>query len=131
VPALFGAIRQLELATRTEHCDVAQLERMTAEQIHQARPTLREIATAAARHFGLKLADLKSASRRQAVVVARGVAFYLARQLTDHSLQEIGKYFGGRDHTTVLHGHRRTEKMLKRDPATRHAISELRKSLAA
>ncbi len=74
---------------------------------------------------------MKSPSRRQAVVAARGVAIYLARLLTQSSLEQIGRYFGGRDHTTVLHGQRRTEKMMKRDPATRHAVSELRKTLVA
>ena len=51
------------------------------------------------------MADLKSPSRRQAVVAARGIAIYLARLLTPLSLEQIGDYFGGRDHTTVLHGH--------------------------
>ena len=77
------------------------------------------------------MADLKSPSRRQAVVAARGIAIYLARLLTPHSLEQIGRYFGGRDHTTVLHGQRRTEKLMKRDPATRHAVAELRKTLVA
>ena len=65
------------------------------------------------------------------MVAARGVTIYLARQLTQLSLEAIGDYLGGRDHTTVLHGHRRTEKLLKRDAATRHTIAELRKTLHA
>ena len=65
------------------------------------------------------------------VVGGRGVAMYLARQLTTHSLGQIGKYFGGRDHTTVLYGCRRTEKLLRRDRAIRRAVAELKALLAA
>jgi chromosomal replication initiator protein len=132
VSALHGAIAQLELAAHGGLVDHDDLRRLAAEHPSAAAPpTLREIAGAAAKYFELKLSDLKSPSRRQAVVAARGVAIYLARLLTHSSLDEIGKYFGGRDHTTVLHGHRRTEKLMRRDPATRHAVSELKKTLVA
>jgi chromosomal replication initiator protein len=129
VSALYGAIRQLELAVAANPTDSEKLQQLA--EPHTESISLRQIALATARHFGLKLADLKSSSRRQAIVTARGVAIYLARLLTRHSLQEIGSYFGGRDHTTVLHGHRRTEKMIKRDPATKHAVHELRRMLVA
>ena len=68
-------------------------------------------------------------SRRQAVVPARGVAMYLARRLTSASLEQIGQYFGGRDHTTVMYGCRRTEKLLKNDPAICQAIEKLQEKL--
>ena len=88
-------------------------------------PQLRQIAQAAARHFSLKLRDLKSSSRRQAVVRARGVAMYLIRLLTQSSLEEIGRYFGGRDHTTVLYGCRKTEELLLHEPAIHEAVAQL------
>ena len=94
-------------------------------------PRLRDIAALAARHFGLAVADLKSPVRRQTIVAARGVAIYLARELTELSLDKIGDYFGGRDHTTVLHSYRRTEKLVKQDPATRQAVAELQELLLA
>jgi chromosomal replication initiator protein len=131
VTALHGAIRQLELASRAGSLHAGALERMAAEHAAAETLSLREIARATAKYFGLTLADMKSPSRRQAVVAARGVAIYLARLMTPASLEQIGRYFGGRDHTTVLHGQRRTEKMMRRDPATRHAVSELRKTLVA
>lgn len=130
VPALRGAILQLELAQRSGELDADELRRLLAERPQSRGISLRDITVATARHFGLKMADLKSPSRRQAVVAARGIAIYLARLLTPHSLEQIGTYFGGRDHTTVLHGQRRTEKLMKRDPATRHAVAEVRKTLA-
>jgi chromosomal replication initiator protein len=92
-------------------------------------PSLRDIACLTAKYFGLKLSDLKSPLRRQPLVTARGVAMYLARQLTDKSLEQIGAFFGGRDHTTVINGCRRTEEMLNRDRSTRQAIAELKKLL--
>jgi chromosomal replication initiator protein len=94
-------------------------------------PRLQEIASLAARYFGLSLAQLKSPLRQQSLVAARGVAIYLARELTQESLDRIGEHFGGRDHTTVLHSYRRTEKLLRQDPATRQAVSELKKQLLA
>jgi len=131
VPALRGAILQLELAQRSGELDADQMRRRLAERPQARGISLRDITAASAHHFGLKMADLKSPSRRQAVVAARGIAIYLARLLTSHSLEQIGEYFGGRDHTTVLHGQRRTEKLMKRDPATRHAVAEVRKAIVA
>ncbi len=131
VPALRGAIMQLEIAQRSGQLDADGLRRMVKQREPGRQVSLREITVATARHFGLKVADLKSPSRRQTVVAARGIVFYLARLLTSQSLEKIGEYFGGRDHTTVLHGQRRTEKLMKRDPATRLAVTELRKTLVA
>lgn len=67
-------------------------------------PTLRRIKNAVARHCGMTVADLVGPSRRRHFVQARGLAMYLARRLTSESLLSIGAAFGGRDHTTVLHG---------------------------
>ena len=92
-------------------------------------PSLREIALATARHFSLRLGDLRSAARRRTLVVARGVAMYLCRSLTRLSLEQIGGYFGGRDHTTVSHGCRRTEDLLQTEPAIREAVVQLQSRL--
>jgi len=90
-----------------------------------SQPALREIAAAAARFFSLKLSEVRSPSRRRPVLTARGVAMYLARQWTDNSLDEIGNYFDGRDHTTVMHSCRKVESLLKTDPAIREAVKQL------
>lgn len=84
-----------------------------------AEPSMADIAKAVARRFKLKTSDLKSSTRRQQVVRARALAMFLGRQLTDASLQQIGEFFGGRDHTTVLHACRKTEQLL----ATSHDLS--------
>jgi len=90
------------------------------------RATVSQIARLTARHFSLKVADLRSASRRRAVVRARDVAMYLARILTHTSLKQIGTYFDGRDHSTVSHGCWKTERLLGSDPAIHDAVRTLR-----
>ncbi len=138
VPALVAAIAELELAARvtgklasSEQVDSRQLRNLVEHRNSESAPTVREIARLVARHFGLKLADLRSPQRQRSLVAARCVAMYLARQLTPASLSEIGEYFGGRDHTTVLHGCRRTEKLLTRDVAVRQAVADVRRSLTS
>jgi chromosomal replication initiator protein len=133
VPALVAAIAELEVAARAtgEQLDSRQVRALVEHQDSESAPTVREIARMVARHFGLKLSDLKSPERRRALVAARSVAMYLARQLTSASLSEIGEYFGGRDHTTVLHGCRKTEKLLTRDVAVRQAVADVRRNLVS
>ena len=62
-------------------------------------------------------------------MLARGVAVYLARRMTKQSLEQIGSYFGGRDHSTVMHNCRQTETLLKRDVTVRQSVEALRKLL--
>jgi chromosomal replication initiator protein len=130
-PELAGALRQL--ASRTtfadEPIDLQQAKDFLSTQDGSRQPTMHEIALATARHFSLRLAELRSSVRRRALVTARGVAVYLARHDAGASLQEIGHYFGGRDHTTVMHSLRQTEKLADGDPAIHGAIQQLRKSL--
>jgi len=109
--------------------DLRAARRYLAQRNNKQQPSVHEIAVATAKHFSLRLTDLKSPVRRRVLVTARGVAVYLARHCGGESLQEIGHYFGGRDHTTVMHSCRRTEEMLDSDPAIHEAIERLRKEL--
>jgi chromosomal replication initiation ATPase DnaA len=88
-------------------------------------PSVRRIINATARLHGLAAADLTGPSRRRQMAWARGVAMYLARTLTGQSLQSIGRAFGDRDHTTVLHGIRVTEERRSRDPTVAAEIERL------
>jgi chromosomal replication initiator protein len=92
-------------------------------------PSIQEIATAVARRFKLKTADLKGPTRRQQVVRARALAMFLGRKLTDRSLQQIGNFFGGRDHTTVLHACRKTEELMGSNPDLLLAADEVTETL--
>jgi chromosomal replication initiator protein len=128
VPELLGAMLQLEVPAREEGrpIDAHQVRDFLSQRDSALRPKLRDIAALTARHFTLRLRDLRGPSRRRPVVTARDVAIYLCRQLTRVSLSRIGEYFGGRDHTTVLHACRKTEELLQTDPAIRQAIDRLR-----
>ena len=75
------------------------------------RITVDDIQKATAEHFGMKQADLLSERRTRAVARPRQAAMYLAKQMTTRSLPDIGRRFGGRDHTTVLHAVRRIEEL--------------------
>lgn len=123
----------LEFAFRADNAaevpDAGSLDQHLEERATDG-PSLRTIATRTAKHFGLKLTDLKCASRQKQFVAARSLAMYLARQLTTTSYEQIGRFFGGRDHTTVIHGCRRTEELLSRDATTRQAVADLKGLLA-
>jgi chromosomal replication initiator protein len=90
---------------------------------------LSEIVDAAAQEFGVPPDSLLARDRRPAVATARQVAMYLARELTEHSLPEIGRGIGGRNHTTVLHAVNRVSAALRSDPAVRKAVDNLHRRL--
>jgi len=81
----------------------------------ERRVTIDEIQKATAEHFALKQADLISERRNRAIARPRQAAMWLAKQLTTRSLPDIGRRFGGRDHTTVLHAVRRIEELKQGD----------------
>jgi chromosomal replication initiator protein len=88
-----------------------------------------DIVEAAAREFGVEQKALLARNRRPDVATARHVAMYLARELTGHSLPEIGRGLGGRSHTTVLHGINRINAALETDPSVQTAVENLRRQL--
>lgn len=132
-PVLLGALMELELAAKADNkpIDVDRIRKYVNQCGREKRWTIHEIATIVAKYFNLKLVDLKSPSRRNGIVTARNLAVFLARQLTNQSLTQIGEYFGGRDHTTVLHSYQKTDKLIKSDPATRQSIAELKRLIAS
>lgn len=99
------------------------LKEMLLEE--ERRITIDLIQKKVAEHFDVRLQDMKIKRRSRAIVYPRQIAMYLARELTDHSLPEIGEFFGGRDHTTVLHAHSRIREELKNNQASQHLIHKL------
>jgi chromosomal replication initiator protein len=93
------------------------------------RCTLEEVIDAAAAEFGVRPEDLIARDRRPSVANARQVAMFVARELTGQSLPEIGRGFGGRNHSTVLHAIRKVGDDLDRDPATVETVDKLRGEL--
>jgi chromosomal replication initiator protein len=91
--------------------------------------SITEILDATAVEFGVDRRQMLDRDRRPQVAAARHVAMYLARELTDHSLPEIGRGIGDRNHTTVLHAVNRISLALGQDVAIRQAVDNLRKRL--
>jgi chromosomal replication initiator protein len=129
VPELSGALAHLGFSAEADGSPLTpQRARHYLAQRHASRePSLRAIASATARLFSLRSTQLLSSSRSRAVVTARNIAMYLARNLTKQSFQQIGRYFGGRDHTTVSYGCRKTEQLLESEPALRQTVSRLQR----
>ena len=90
---------------------------------------LSEIINATAREFGVERESLLARDRRPAVAQARQVAMFLARELTGHSLPQIGHGIGGRNHSTVVHAVNRVEAAVRTDDAVRSAVDNLRRRL--
>jgi chromosomal replication initiator protein len=93
------------------------------------RVTIEEIQRRVAEHFNIKLADMHSERRARAVARPRQVAMYLAKQLTTRSLPEIGRKFGNRDHTTVMHAVRKIEELCTLDAGFSEDVELLRRML--
>jgi chromosomal replication initiator protein len=98
---------------------------------HQHTPIgLAHIQEATAAALSIPVEDLSSAKRTRQVVYARQIAMYLARELTSLSLPAIAQKFGGRDHTTVLHGHRKIKAQLATNPDTQSTVNSIMRSLS-
>ncbi len=111
---------------------------LTVEVLDSLYPTtsapersIADIKAAACEQFGISSEELVSHGRATRVAWPRQVAMYLARELTRESLPAIGREFGGRDHTTVLHAWRRTNERMSTDAHHRTAVEELRARLSA
>jgi chromosomal replication initiator protein len=96
---------------------------------NERRVTIDEIQRRVAEHFNIRLGEMTSDRRARAVARPRQVAMYLAKQLTTRSLPEIGRKFGGRDHTTVMHAVRKIEELKASDPMLAEDVELLRRML--
>ena len=96
---------------------------------HERRVTIEEIQRKVAEHWNIRLTDMSSPRRARAVARPRQVAMYLAKQLTSRSLPEIGRKFGNRDHTTVMHAVSRITELMAVDPAFADDVELLRRML--
>lgn len=128
---LFGAITQLRGISqqRRQPLDVELVRRHLLGQ-HPSRVfSIAEIAKSVARHFQVTLADLRAKSRQPNLVLPRQCAMSLIRELTDQSLKKIGDYFGGRDHSTVLHACHKFDSLLPDQPDLRQHLAKIRLQL--
>jgi chromosomal replication initiator protein len=91
--------------------------------------TIEAIQSAVAKHFRLRVQDLKSTTRARAVALPRQIAMYLIRKYTGIGFKEIGHCFGGKDHTTILHACSKIEKGLEEDAGIRDSVEAIQNQL--
>lgn len=119
--------RRIDSALASEVLDGLYPDTQTHRRTKPA--SLADIQEAACEHFGVSAEDLLSSARSARIAWPRQVAMYLAREITSESLPAIGRHFGGRDHTTVLHAWRRTGERISADASLRAAVDDLRRRL--
>jgi len=133
VRELEGALNRLiahaNLFGRTVTLETAQEVLHDILKAHDRRVTIEEIQKKVAEHYSIRLTDMSSARRSRAVARPRQVAMYLAKQLTSRSLPEIGRKFGNRDHTTVMHAVSRVGELMERDGTFAEDVELLRRML--
>jgi chromosomal replication initiator protein len=93
--------------------------------VHDRLITMENIQKAVAEYYKLRVSDMLSRKKPRNIVRPRQVAMALCKELTDHSLPEIGNAFGGRDHTTVLHACRKIEELCETDGRIREDRAKL------
>jgi chromosomal replication initiator protein len=134
------SVRELEGALNTLVARIGEgMGRLTLDEAQailrphlrgaEKRITIDDIQKATSEHFGLKQADLISERRNRSVARPRQAAMWLAKQLTTRSLPDIGRRFGGRDHTTVLHAVRRIEALRAEDQQLARDLETLTRKL--
>jgi len=135
--------RELEGATTRLHAHwqymhapitVEIAENVIRDLVHGGEPRrvrIEDIIKLVSRHFGVSKPDILSQRRHRSVVWPRQIGMYLSKQLTARSLPEIGRRFGNRDHTTVLHAIRKIEGQISDNPRLRDEIDDLKKLLGS
>ena len=135
VRVLEGALTRLfayaSLVGQRIDLDMAQECLADTLRASERKVTIDEIIRKVADHYNLRMSDLLSARRARAVARPRQAAMYLAKTLTSRSLPEIGRKFGGRDHTTVIHAVRKIEELKATDAQVAEDVELLRRMLEA
>jgi len=127
--ALNRVVAHAQLINGEVNLDTTQTVLQDMLKAFDRRVTIEEIQKKVAEHFNLRVSDMHSARRARSVARPRQVAMYLAKQLTSRSLPEIGRKFGGRDHTTVMHAVRKIEEITEVDPVLAEDVETLRRML--
>jgi chromosomal replication initiator protein len=135
-------VRELEgaMIRLVAYCSLTgtELTLSTAQQVlrnfidSQTRKiSIESIQKAVAEQFGMRLAEIKAKNNSRSVVVPRQIAMYLAKQMTDASLPEIGRQFGGKHHTTVMHSIDKIGELRKSDKDLNRMLNQLTEHLTS
>ena len=117
----FAAIQSVDITTSL----AAEALKALKSSQHLSQVSILKIQEDVAKYYHLQIKDLKGKKRVKNIVVPRQIAMYLCRELTDYSLPRIGDFFGGRDHTTVIHACEKISKEMKADPHFEKNIKEM------
>ncbi len=135
VRVLEGALMRLfafaSLVGREISLDLTQECLSDILKASERKVTVEEIQRKVSEHYAIRLSDMIGPKRVRSIARPRQVAMYLSKQLTARSLPEIGRRFGGRDHTTVMHGVRRIEELKSTDSQIADDVEMLRRALEA
>jgi chromosomal replication initiator protein len=128
---LVSVIPRLAALGRQHHrpLDLELARRLLAQDEPPTLPTPAAIGKAVATEFAVKLAELRSSSRTRQLAFPRQVAMWLTRHLLGTSLQEVGAFYGGRDHTTVVHACQQITRLLESDPLLQSRVEKLKRQL--
>jgi len=126
-----GALVRLDALSQTRGCPIdAKLAEDALGPAAVSRViTLPQVVDTVTQRFGVRLADLQGKKRTKSVTLPRQVCMFLVRELTNHSLEEIGGYFGGRDHSTVIHASRAISNLCGSNGEFSSMIEELRRAI--
>ena len=133
---LEGALNDISLIARVRHLkeitiDIAA-EAIRARKQDSSQVTvipIDKIQSEVGKFYGVSVKEMKGSRRVQNIVLARQVAMYLTRELTDNSLPKIGREFGGKDHTTVIHAHGKIKTMIESDDNLRLEIESIKNKI--
>ena len=134
---LEGALKDISLVANFKKLDVITVE-VAAEAIRARKQDsspkmivipIEDIQKQVGKFYGVTVKEIKSTKRTQNIVLARQVGMYLAREMTDNSLPKIGKEFGGRDHSTVLHAYNKIKNMLAQDDSLKIEMETIKNKI--
>ena len=136
VRELEGALKDISLMAKVKQINTITVD-IASEAIRARKQSvstmtvipIEKIQEEVGNFYGVSVKEMKGTRRVQNIVLARQVAMYLARELTDNSLPKIGKEFGGKDHTTVIHAHAKIKSMIETDDKLRIEIETIKKKI--
>jgi len=129
-PALQGTLTQMVGEAENRVPDANFIRKYLKANTERTQPPLEEILKQTAKQLALKQSEIKGKSRTSSIAQGRAIAIYLSRQLTDLSLKEIGRFFGGRDHKTVAHHCDEIERKMAEDTHLRNSIARIQEQIA-
>ncbi|MEM1138610.1 MAG: chromosomal replication initiator protein DnaA [Pseudomonadota bacterium] len=126
-----NVITQRKLVNKAITIDLVRATLGSSVSLKQRRVTIDQIQKAVCRHFDVSLEDILSERRFRKIVRPRQIAMFLAKELTTRSLPDIGRRFGGRDHTTVIYSVRKIAELLGKDEGLRDDVDRIRADLTS